>query len=217
MLDRMTKPMAAAILLSLGLTTAGCSSSNYDKRGLESVHQPVVTRNNYTLDLMTGAGGLSVPEQRRLADWFETMDLRYGDRVSLDDPLNSPVTRNAVSEIAARYGILLADGAPVTPGYVDPGKARVILTRATASVPNCPDWSDKFAATLGNETHSNFGCAVNSNLAAMVANPEHLVRGARGSGETVVMSSTKAIDTYRAQTPTGTKGLKENSTSDAGK
>ena len=216
MLDRTTKPMAAAILLSLGLTTAGCTSASYEKRGLDSIHQPVVKRTNFTLDLVTGAGGLPSTEQRRLAEWFETMNLRYGDRVSLDDPLNSPVTRNAVSEIAGRYGLLLAEGAPLTPGYVDPGNARVVLTRSTASVPGCPDWSDNFAANLGNETRSGFGCAVNSNLAAMVADPEHLVRGATGTGETVVMSSNKAIDTYRTQVPTGTKGLKQTTTSDAG-
>lgn len=212
MRSRMTKPMAAAILLSLGISTAGCSSASYEKRGLDSPHQPVVKRSNYTLDLVTGTGGLSLPEQRRLADWFEAMDLRYGDRVALDDPLNSPVTRSAVGEIAGRYGILLSDGAPVTPGYVDPGNARVVLTRSTASVPNCPDWSDTFASNLGNETRSGFGCAVNGNLAAMVADPEHLIRGARGSGETVVMSSNKAIDSYRSQEPSGVKGLKASAT-----
>ncbi|WP_235829373.1 CpaD family pilus assembly protein [Croceicoccus estronivorus] len=208
----MTKPVAAAILLSLGMTMAGCSSASYEKRGLDSLHQPVVKRTNYTIDLVTGAGGLSLPEQRRLAGWFEAMDLRYGDRVALDDPLESPVTRNVVSQIAGRYGILLAEGTPVTPGYVDPGNARVVITRSTASVPNCPDWSDTFASNLGNETRSNFGCAVNSNLAAMVADPEHLIRGARGSGETVVMSSNKAIDSYRTQAPTGMKGLTTNAT-----
>ena len=46
----------------------------------------------------------------------------------------------------------------------------------------------------------------------MVANPEHLVQGAAGDGGTVVMSSNKAIDSYREAKPTGEKGLKANST-----
>ena len=37
----------------------------------------------------------------------------------------------------------------------------------------------------------------------MVADPEHLLHGAEGTGETVVMSSTKAIQSYREQEPTG--------------
>ena len=74
-------------------------------------------------------------------------------------------------------------------------------------MPDCPDWSNNYGSNLGNRTSENFGCAVNSNIAAMVADPEHLLQGARGSGETVVMSSTKAINTYRSQSPTGAEGL----------
>ena len=84
---RMKRPLAAAIAVSLGLSLAACGGS--DNRGLDSVKQPVVDRQNFTLDLSTGAGGLSIPEQRRLVDWFETVDLKYGDRVSIDDPLDS--------------------------------------------------------------------------------------------------------------------------------
>ena len=68
---------------------------------------------------------------------------------------------------------------------------------------------------MSNRTTSNFGCAINSNLAAMVADKEHLVKGANSTGETVVMSGTKAIDSFRAAKPTGEDGLKNNSTSNA--
>lgn len=210
-------PIAATFLLALGLATAGCSSpSNGQKAGLESVHQPVVSRNNFTLDLMTSGSGLDRGEQQRLAEWFGTMDLRYGDRVSIDDPMSSNATRRDVNEIAGRYGLLVADGSPVTPGQINPGNVRVVITRSTASVPGCPDWSDTFSSNLKNETKSGFGCAVNANLAAMVANPEDLVRGARNTGDTTIMSSNKAIDSYRTQTPTGKGGLAKNSTSDVG-
>jgi pilus assembly protein CpaD len=107
----------------------------------------------------------------------------------------------------------MSDDAPVTPGYVNAGMARVIVTRAVASVPGCPDWSTTSETNWRNATSSSFGCAVNGNLAAMVADPEHLVRGAEGTGETIVMSSTKAIETYRSKAPTGAGELKETSTS----
>jgi pilus assembly protein CpaD len=55
-------------------------------RSLYSMNQPVVERTNYTFDVSTGAGGLTYAEQRRLAGWFEAMDLRYGDRIALVDP-----------------------------------------------------------------------------------------------------------------------------------
>jgi len=156
---------------------------------------------------MAGGSGLNVPEQARLADWFETLDVGYGDRISIDDPLSSAAVREDVAAVASRYGLLIEQGAPVTVGYVDPGNVRVVVTRSTASVPNCPNWSDRSSGNLGNNTSPNFGCAINSNLAAMIANPEHLLEGAEGTGDTIVMSSTKAIATYRAATPTGASGL----------
>lgn len=211
MFKQVKRPLGAAIALSLGLALAGCGGMA-GNRSLDSVHQPVVTRTNYALDVMAGPGGLSYPEQRRLAGWFDAMDLRYGDRISLDDPLMSGATRAAVEAVASRYGLLVGEDAPVTPGAISAGTVRVIVTRSSASVPGCPDFSAKSDTNLGNATSSNYGCATNSNLAAMVADPEHLLRGAKGNGETVVMSSTKAIDSYREAKPTGENGLKSNST-----
>jgi pilus assembly protein CpaD len=204
------KLASAALALSLGLTLAGCGGIATNA-SLDSIHQPVVEHVNYTLDVTTGPGGLSYPEQRRLAGWLDTMDLHYGDRISIDDPLASEDTRAAVEALAARHGILVSDGAPTTPGGLSAGTARIIITRAKASVPGCPDWSSHNDFNPNNATSSNFGCAVNSNLAAMVADPEHLIRGATGGSDTTVMSANKAISSYREQKPTGEKGLKETS------
>ena len=63
-----------------------------------------------------------------------------------------------------------------------------------------------------NATYPNYGCATNGNLAIMVANPEDLITGQRGTGETAVVTSTKAIDSYRGLKPTGEAGLTETST-----
>lgn len=208
---KLRKALTAAVSLSLGLALAGCGGMAGNTM-LESVHQPVVSRTNYTLDVTTGPGGLSLPEARRLAGWFEAMDLRYGDRIAIDDPLDSPATRASVEAVASRFSLLVTGDAPVTPGQVNPGTARIVITRSTAVVPGCPDWSAKSDTNFRNATSSNYGCASNANLAAMVADPEHLLKGATGKGETVAMSATKAIDSYRQAKPTGEEGLKQNST-----
>lgn len=210
---KVRKPLAGALVLSLAALLGGCGGMATNTQ-LESIHQPVVQRTNFSLDLTSGPGGLSVPEQRRLSDWFAAMDLRYGDKVSIDDPLSSIQTRSAVEAVASRYGMLVGEDAPATPGYVNAGAIRVVVTRATASVPGCPDAGGKSDTNFRNATSRNYGCAINSNLAAMVADPEHLIRGARGNGETVVMSSTKAIDSYRSAAPTGAGGLKQSSSKD---
>ena len=212
MTTRLTRSAGAALALSLGLALSACGGMPTN-RTLNSVHQPVVQRNSYTFDVSTlPGGGLSVSEQRRLAGWFEAMDLRYGDKVAVDDPTASTATRQAVVGVAARHGILVSETAPVTAGEVLAGAARIVVTRTVAEVPGCPDWSTGSDFKPLNGTSSGYGCATNANLAAMVADKEHLVRGANGSGQTVVMSSTKAIDSYREAKPTGEAGLKANST-----
>lgn len=201
----------AALALSLVVALGGCGGMATN-RSLESVHQPVVERTNFVLDLTTGPGGLSLPEQRRLSGWFESMNLRFGDRIYVDDPQDSDATRAAVGAVAGRYGMLLAEGAPVTEGYVNTGAVRVVIVRTSASVPGCPDWRNNSDANFLNGTSHNYGCATNSNLAAMVADPEHLVKGATGTGGTVVMSSNKAIDAFREKTSKSAGEAKANST-----
>jgi len=208
---------AAALAISLGAALSACNSvPEGANRSLYSTKQPVVERSNFTLDVAAGADGLAIPEQQRLAAWFETLDLGYGDRVAVDGSLGGDAVREDVAAIAGRHGILLSDVAPVTEGYVDPGKIRVVVTRSHASVPGCPDWSEQYATNLGNTTSAGYGCAVNGNLAAMMADPEHLLKGAEGTGETVVMSSSKAIQSYRDKQPTGAGGLPAVSTQNSG-
>ena len=208
-----TRKPAAALALSLALTLGACGGIA-ENRTLYSQKQPVVERTNYTLDLATSEDGLAVAEQQRLTEWFETIDLKYGDRLSIDDPAMGAATRDAVARIAGRHGILLAEGAPTTAGFITPGRARVVVTRSTASVPGCPDWSAKSDINYANAIYPNYGCAINSNLAAMVANPEDLIKGQEGTGETVVATSTKAIESYRTIAPSGSKGLTDVSASE---
>jgi len=210
-INRARKLASCTLVLALGISLSACGGMPTN-RSLDSIHQPVVERTNFTLDVATGPSGLSYTEQNRLAGWFEAMGLRYGDRIAIDDPLASSDTRASVEALASRYGLLLTDGAPVTAGNVSAGNARIIVSRVTARVPGCPDWTAKSDVNLNNATGTNYGCSVNSNLAAMVANPEHLISGASDASGTVVMSSNKAIDSYREAKPTGEKGLTENST-----
>jgi pilus assembly protein CpaD len=202
-----TRIAAPVLALSLGLGLAACANDPLENRTLYSVKQPVVERENFTLDVATNANGLPIPEQQRLADWFATLNIGYGDRIAIDDAVGSAAVRDDVAQLAGRHGVLVQEGVPVTEGFIDPGNVRIVVTRSSAHVPGCPDWSDQFKTTLGNSQSDGFGCATNSNLAAMIADPEHLLEGASGTGETVVMTSNRAIDAYRQQEPTGAGGL----------
>jgi pilus assembly protein CpaD len=53
---------------------------------------------------------------------------------------------------------------------------------------------------------------VNANLAIQVANPEDLLHGREGSTVVDAQTGTKAVQFYRSQAPTGTRGLQDIST-----
>lgn len=206
----------AAIAAAAVLTLSGCGNMA-SNRMLESVHQPVISRNNYTLDLNAQGGSLPAQEQRRLAEWFQAMDLGYGDRIAIDDPAGrNVVVKSVVEAAAARHGLLVNDIAPVTTGDIAPGNIRVVVTRTMAQVPGCPDWKTKLEMNYRNATSSNYGCALNSNVASMVANKEDLVRGEPGTGTVATQRSDTAIKQYREAPPTGAQGLKQGSTQTGG-
>jgi pilus assembly protein CpaD len=203
----------APCVLALALSACGGTPTN---RTLYSTHQPVVSHNSYTLDLITGPGGLSSGEAHRLDGWFDAMNLAYGDRIVLDDPLRSEGTRASVGDIAARHGLEISRIVPLGESTTSAGNARVTIMRASANVPGCPDWSAKSENNWRNATSPGYGCAINGNLAAMVADPDHLLTGARAPGQTSVMTSNKAIEAYRAAKPSGDGGNTVRKSSTAG-
>jgi pilus assembly protein CpaD len=180
-------------------------------KGVASVNVPVVTRADYALDLSAPDGTLSPSEAARLDSWFGSMVLGYGDLVYIDGATGYDA-RDDVARIAGQYGMLVSHGAPMTAGAVPQGMVRVVVARTSATVPGCPNWSKAATPTFDNAQLSNFGCGVNSNLAAMVANPQDLVSGREGSGVGDTRTASKAVEQYRKAVPTGQSGLKDIST-----
>ena len=202
------------ILIGLAANVAGCSTATPAgqlARGVEAVNVPVVTRADYAFDVAAPDGALPSSEAGRLDAWFRSLDLGYGDSVYVDGPYAN-AARDDVARVAGNYGLLVSVGAPVTAGLVAPGTVRIVVSRTRASVPNCPNWTRPGAPSTANEMMSNFGCGVNSNLAAMIANPEDLVHGREGSGVGDNRTAVKALQFYRTAPPTGTNGLKDIST-----
>ena len=201
-------------LLALTAALAGCATPNSPQdmsRGMSSINVPVVERADYVFDAAAPDGSLGPNEAARLDAWFRSLQLGYGDAIYLDGPY-AEGARSDVARVAGQYGLMVSGGAPVTPGAIPPGAVRVVVSRTSASVPNCPNWSVKSQPNLDNASMSNFGCGVNSNLAAMVANPQDLVSGREGSGVGDSLTATKAVQSYRKAPPTGIQGLKDIST-----
>ena len=56
-------------------------------------------------------------------------------------------------------------------------RVELVLERYLVTLPACPDWSRRSGMDFSNQPHSNFGCATETNLGLMVAEPRDLVRG----------------------------------------
>lgn len=207
------------ILVAMAL--AGCASTgdhaNYN--GIGNPHVAEVAQVTRTLDLATAGGGLAAGEVDRAADWLGSIGFGYGDRVSVADGDGFAVTgaRTELARVVGRYGLVLSDTAPVTPGVVPAGAVRLVVLRAEASVPGCPAWNA--GDTLLQGDTRGFGCASAANLAQMVADPNDLLQGksAPDTGSSAA-TATKAIDALRKATGTSNGGtvIKSVSATSAG-
>ena len=63
----------------------------------------------------------------------------------------------------------------------------------------CPDWSKNATVNYSNARHSNFGCAVENNLAVQLEDPRDLARG-HGAAHPDSELSPHVIELYRAGT-----------------
>ncbi len=209
--------IATWTVLALATSLAGCSGAAYSNRSLDSVHQPVVRNAIYQFDVAAADGELPPSEQGRLQGWFDAMGVRYGDRIAIEDPsvYGATSAQATVRSLIERRGLLVSNDVPVTTGAVPQGHLRIIVTRASAFVPGCPNWDSKSAVNLANATSSNYGCATNSNLAAMVADPNDLIKGARNDRHDP-SAATRAIRTYREKPQTGAGELRGEATSNGG-
>jgi pilus assembly protein CpaD len=79
----------------------------------------------------------------------------------------------------------------------------ISFTSKTAAIAECGDWSEDVGTSYKNESYSNFGCAHQHNIAAMLANPEDYTTLRKMSPPDATRRS-NAIDKYRAGETTGT-------------
>jgi pilus assembly protein CpaD len=84
-----------------------------------------------------------------------------------------------------------------------------VVAGAGATVPNCPDWSDK-DLPMSEGQSSNYGCATALNLAAMIADPNDLIRGRTDekTGADPALTS-RAIKAWRDTGQTGKQGVEK--------
>jgi pilus assembly protein CpaD len=214
-----------ALIGAAALPLAACGMGPDGKplpfnRSVDSVHQPVVSYTSFTYDVQAGGNGdLAPAEQARLEEWLNSINLGYGDHVAVvaGQAAYGRGLRDGIALVVARRGLLIEEDTSAVAGTAPEGSVRLIVRRASAGVPGCPDWHDKAESNGVTSASANYGCASNANLAAMVANPDDLVRGQATDSDLRTATSNRAIQAYRDKAPTGAGALQTISASTGAK
>jgi pilus assembly protein CpaD len=105
----------------------------------------------------------------------------------------------ALGALAVLLGACSIDG-PEVDDYYEPTahyeRHPIIVTKSRAYAKRCGEWPDDMTENERNEAYANFGCAQQSNIAAMVADPEDLLRPRRMTRADAMRRSV-VFDKYR--------------------
>jgi pilus biogenesis lipoprotein CpaD len=140
-------------------------------------------------------------ERDRLLAFLETVQPSGRDSIRLEGHADERATELYNLELAARRNervetfldeagladlpittVALGEALPAVPSTGPAAwrlnrRVELVLERYLVTLPACPDWSRQSGTDFANQPHSNFGCATQTNLGLMVAEPKDLVRG----------------------------------------
>lgn len=167
-----------------GLLLTGCMGGPASLGG----EAPLTPLSRYSLQVEPGLDrialavhetGLSVNQRAALADLVQRFAIEGAPTLVVEAPAGGdPVASQAAWNVKAG---LVAAGAPDhlirVVGYNGPDPRAPILAgfeTVRAVVPQCGTQWGSLTRTGDNQPASNFGCAVNANLAAQIANPRDI-------------------------------------------
>jgi pilus biogenesis lipoprotein CpaD len=200
------RPLVWLSLLGLSLGACTPSVGPQENLGwiqASSPKQLEVDRAEYRHSVYFPTDRSAVPasERARLLSFLETVGPRGRDSIRLEGHADERASELYNLELAAERNesveALLREfglgGLPVTtvaygeavPAVPSSGPAawrlnrrvELVFERYLVTLPACPDWSRQSGTDFSNQPHSNFGCATQTNLGLMVAEPKDLVRG----------------------------------------
>ena len=176
--------LSSALALG-GLLLTGCMGGPASLGG----EAPLTPTSRYALQAEPGLDrialavhetGLSANQQAALSDLVNRFAIEGAPTLVVEAPAGGdPVASQAAWNVKAG---LMAAGAPDhmirVVSYVGPDPRAPILVgfeTLRAVVPQCGTQWGSLTRTGDNQSASNFGCAVNANLAAQIANPRDIV------------------------------------------
>jgi pilus assembly protein CpaD len=186
------RPVALAMLLAVSAGLAGCASpaprvtgsitpENYKQR-----HPIVLAEGAETIDIPVSAAQSSMPvEHQEVIQAFAEEARTHGTHYMTIQVPQGSLNQHAVSRLVGSMRTALARGGIDRGVVVQPysvhdsqisAPVRMSYPRIKAKVPTkCGQWPEDMGANYENTEYYNFGCAYQSNLAAVIDNPMDFV------------------------------------------
>ena len=170
-----------------------------------SVRYPItVTPEMRTLRVpFSGPGADLAPDSdTQLVQFAREYNEKGVGAISLSSPPNWDGVSRQVADRLVSLGVPASriligiDGQPQRGAEV-----RLTFIRYAAHTEPCGDWSESVTYTLHNRPMPNFGCALQQNIAAMIADPQDLI-APKPMGPGDVQRALDIIDKYRKGEPT---------------
>ena len=124
-----------------------------------------------------GTANLSPADAVHLRQLAASGGINQADRVTIQAAGGPDLVKQRVASVSSlllHYGIIISAESVAN---VPPNLAHIEIGRTLVTLPACPNWSKPSGTDFGNQPSSNFGCATESNLGMMVANPSDLASG----------------------------------------
>ena len=177
------------LLLAAALLAQGCTGDDSRWSAVEAPKDNRVDFVTLSHEVHFGPNATTpaADEEQGLANFLSQVDFGYGDQVTLDagprrgEAATDALAARRMEAVAAMLRHMRVSATPASRPSVEGALARdaVVVTvgRYVVTSPLCPDFSKPEADDYTNTTQSNYGCATNTNLGLMVANPADLVHG----------------------------------------
>lgn len=174
--DNLLRALAIGAVLMAGSCSVANDGTTISEDGARN--HPIMVEPSYR-DLkvkFAGADGMSAEDAAKFDAFLIDYRVHGNGSLGISVP-GGPASRAAITyfgERAAATGIS-RDKILVSTKDGASGEVDISYIAYTAHTASCGDWSEDEAFTMENHTSKNFGCAVQQNIAAMVADPRDLL------------------------------------------
>jgi pilus assembly protein CpaD len=204
----MTSILLRGLCLAAVLTAGSCSSPSGDEKTIfddpSANHAILVQPSSQSLKVNVSPAGIAPADTAHFDAFVNGYQAHGNGKIVISAPAG-PLANVEVTWIADRINAMgvSRDQILVASRDAAPGDGQVELNYVSyqANTAPCGDWSEDLAYTIDNKTASNLGCAVQHNIAAMVADPRDLM-GPRPMGGADADRRATVITNYEKGSPT---------------